>query len=367
MKPSGGLSPEESAAAAAFSAAERHIALLDRCTPENARAERARLARVYGSADVSTSPFERRARWVLSRAPALDEVKRLLRSVLPALQSDALYPFYADRCEELLLEAELVESRGTPAFRELARLRYRLEPSDLAAANELAAGWLEGSPGAEVPLRDAARREAGVELAAALRARLDALGLDVPVVERDNLATAAAVGDSVVYVSGDVTRDPDVVARIVLHEIEGHLLPRHSAKSAPCALLSIGARGAGEDEEGRALLLEERAGFLSDGAAAGPARRRELALRHLAAVAVRDGAELEDVMQLLTARGMSVAPAVRLAERVVRGGGLGREVAYLPALLRVRRAFSAEPELEEWFRRGRVSIAAARALSHAGA
>jgi hypothetical protein len=47
---------------------------------------------------------------------------------------------------------------------------------------------------------------------------------------------------------------------------------------------------------------------------------------------------------------------------VQRGGGLGREVVYLPALLRVEQAFEREPELDDWLAAGRLSLAAARVL-----
>ena len=46
--------------------------------------------------------------------------------------------------------------------------------------------------------------------------------------------------------------------------------------------------------------------------------------------------------------------------------GLGRELVYLPALSRVRAGLGAEPELEAYLERGRVSIAAARQLRALG-
>jgi hypothetical protein len=47
----------------------------------------------------------------------------------------------------------------------------------------------------------------------------------------------------------------------------------------------------------------------------------------------------------------------------MRGGGLAREIAYLPAYLEVRAAFAENPWLEVYFQRGKVSLEAARILS----
>ena len=60
--------------------------------------------------------------------------------------------------------------------------------------------------------------------------------------------------------------------------------------------------------------------------------------------------------------------ALAMALRIHRGGGLGRELAYLPAFLRVSDALRAAPWLEDLMKRGRISIEGARVLrqSHAG-
>jgi hypothetical protein len=121
--------------------------------------------------------------------------------------------------------------------------------------------------------------------------------------------------------------------------------------------LRAGTAGSVEAEEGRALLVEARAGHLDQG------RKRELSFRHLAALGVRRGAELDETFRELVVRGADAAEAVEIAVRVHRGGGLGREVVYLPAYLEVRRAFEREPALERWFERGRVGLGAAKILA----
>ena len=57
---------------------------------------------------------------------------------------------------------------------------------------------------------------------------------------------------------------------------------------------------------------------------------------------------------------------MRVAARAHRGGGLGREVVYLPAFLRVKEALAEEPGLWGALGSGRVSVEAARVLGRLG-
>jgi hypothetical protein len=147
----------------------------------------------------------------------------------------------------------------------------------------------------------------------------------------------------------------EVGRRIALHEVEGHLLPRASGKQLG-GVFWAGSVGASEDEEGRAILLEERAGLLD------AARRAELGRRYLAAASVRDGAELWDTVELLGKTGAEASACIDLACRVHRGGGLGRELIYLAGYLRVAEALAREPRLELLLAGGRVALGAAREL-----
>jgi hypothetical protein len=102
------------------------------------------------------------------------------------------------------------------------------------------------------------------------------------------------------------SRDPPLrrdAARIAL-QLLAHALPRARSAHAPLLLLRAGTAGSIESEEGRALLVEARAEKL------GPARRRELALRHVAALAVRRGADFEETFRALAVRGAERARAL---------------------------------------------------------
>jgi hypothetical protein len=182
------------------------------------------------------------------------------------------------------------------------------------------------------------------------------LGLSIRVAIRPEQLAIAATGHGIVAIRPGVPLSADTAARITLHELLGHALPRARGEHAPFSLLRAGTAGAMESEEGRALVVETRAGLFD------AARRRELALRHVAALSVRRGADFDETVHELARRGAEPLLAIEIAVRVHRGGGLARELVYLPAYYEVGEAFSARPELERWFERGRVGLAAAREL-----
>jgi hypothetical protein len=140
------------------------------------------------------------------------------------------------------------------------------------------------------------------------------------------------------------------------HEVHGHLLPRLRSK-AEGTPFRIGTKGCSQDEEGRALLLEERAGALST------QRRVEVAVRFQLGRAAQIGPEEAcRCAKELLARGVSSSDVARNLTRALRGGGLGREQIYLPAYLRVTSAFAENPGWERFMERGRISVDGARAL-----
>jgi hypothetical protein len=103
-------------------------------------------------------------------------------------------------------------------------------------------------------------------------------------------------------------------------------------------------------------LLEERASLL------GAARRTELGRRHLAALSVRRGADYVETVELLRGLGSDLESALRLSARVHRGGGLARELVYLPNLVFAKRGLADDPSLEAWVEHGRLSLSAAAVL-----
>jgi hypothetical protein len=181
-------------------------------------------------------------------------------------------------------------------------------------------------------------------------------------VTQASLAPLAATGDGVILVAPGRPVAAEDAARTVLHEIEGHARPRARAAEVPLAIFRAGTARGVDDQEGRALLLEERTGLL------GSRRRRQLAARHRACEAMAGGASFADVAPtLVREHGLDPFQAVVVTERVFRGGdgvrpGLGRERVYLEALVRVRAHLEAHPEDEAVLATGQVAVEAAAAL-----
>ena len=79
------------------------------------------------------------------------------------------------------------------------------------------------------------------------------------------MQSRAACGDGVVFVCIGVSLRASEARRIAEHELLGHALPRLAARSHPLGLLRVGCARSSDDEEGRALHIEERSGLLDEG------------------------------------------------------------------------------------------------------
>lgn len=329
--------------------AETEIRLLDRAQPLNAAREGEALIADWGSGKCRPPQFEYPPR------PMLGELRSALEFCHDAIGGfGALGATYAARARELEIEARAAERIGAADFAGFAALRYPLESSpDAETADAWAARWISTPEEAASRLHRSDDRADPESLFRALEAATQ--GLPVRVQLRANQAAAAAVGEGFVGVRPGLWHSREMVRRIVLHEIEGHVRPRVLAQREELGLFRVGSARSSEDEEGRALLLERGAGVLRG------ARRRELARRHLAARHVRAGLPFVDSVRELLGLGQDIYSAVNAACRAERGGGLGREYVYLVSLARVARAFEREPELERYFEHGRVSVEAARA------
>lgn len=336
-------------------AVEARIGLLDACRPVEREAEERRLAALLAARQTS-SVAELSPRLTVPRRPSIDAERVRLERLRLALDPFAASPTGRILCErlgELEIETEIVASRGTGRVPELAARRfYGARGASRSEADRLASEWLRESPasGSSVP----AER---LDLAREIRAFVAAHGLCVPVLVVDMVARAA-VTDSAILVRRGALATADEARRIFVHEVYGHVLPRVRSKTLGPPF-RIGPRGADGDEEGFALGLEEEHGLLKG------ERRRELAVRHYLAARVLDGHEIGAVLLELAERlaEREHAPDVLAAAavRVMRGGGLCREILYLPGYLRVRRHMS-DTKLRELFGCGRVTVAESETL-----
>jgi hypothetical protein len=229
------------------------------------------------------------------------------------------------RARELRLELALIAAVGSPAFVALARTRFASTPED----DRRALGWaaLAASDEEDAPRVRSDDEQDPNSLLSAMRRAVGALRLPVRVAVTRGMGALAATGDGVVLVASDQMLTARDVGRVVLHEVEGHVRPwwaRRQGTETPEA--------EGPDaEEGRALRIEKDAGFLDR------RRRKELGLRHVAAVLAHEERGFDAIADRLAQLGASPTTAVRVAARALRGGGLGRERVYLPELWALER------------------------------
>jgi len=327
-------------------------------TPVNLERELDRLNRAWRMSGATAPQFAYRAPPDHARLrAALEASARDLEGMGP------LGEIYAAKARELALDAEICETAGTPALWQAARRRYARRDGFDVAADAIADEWLvEPLHEESIPHPDGAPEvrsddeRSPASLLSRLTQEIGRRRLPLRVLVKDNLASLAATGDGFVQVvAGRMITRRDV-ERTVLHEIVGHVEPAVRAASAYLGIFAIGTARGSDDQEGRALALERAAGFLDVG------RRREIALRHVAARALEARAEFVDTVRVLLDRGAPLEAALRISARAHRGGGLGREVVYLPALLRVEAAVAADAGTDGVLAAGRVAVDAVPAL-----
>lgn len=336
-------------------AAARRVRVVGSSTPVNLVEELARLAASWDRSGGEPPRF--------TYAPAQDhgDLRRAMDAAAERLAGQGeLGAVYAGRASELAAEAAICEAAGGAGCWAAARRRYAARDAFDEQADALAATWVEQEAGAASSDEERVRSDdarSPLSLLSRMRREIGERRLPLRVVIAD-IAPLAATGDGVIQVARGRMLTRDDVERTVLHEIEGHAAPSVRAAALPLGIFAIGTANGGDDQEGWALARERAAGYLVG------ARRIELGLRHLAARSVERGAGFVETARLLEARGArSTGDALRIAARVHRGGGLAREVVYLPALLRVEALLVEQPALGPVLASGRVSVGAAASLS----
>lgn len=336
--------------------AQRSIRLIGSATPRNAERERERLVAAVDAGD-RLAP-----RWSYARTDH-GALRRALEKAAERLAAErtGLADLYAARARELELEAAIASEVGTAVLGPLARGRFGAIRSETArAATDLAKEWIALAPEPREPT--IASDGPGPEsLVSRMREAVSRLQLPFEVVVHRELVSLAAVGERHVMIAAGRTLTPADVERTVMHEIEAHVLPRGRAAHAKIGLFQLGTARGTCDQEGLALVLEERHGFL------GAYRKRQLAARHLVVDAMDHGATYGDAISMLRGWGFSTVEAVTMAERAYRGGtgdsaGLGRERVYLEAYLRVRAHLAKRPTDEAVLTAGQIATSAVDVL-----
>lgn len=299
--------------------------------------------------------------------PRLSPVQVALRPDLDARLDDAARratdagpaaALYAARIDEMRADAEILRAVGRPErLRPLCRARFgcgRVLVRWGGATVDLAA-FARAIVSAVAPTREprrlAARAPADRPCVEALARRLvRRVGLDVSIRVEPRLTASAASGDRTLLLA-DRAFGVREALRVLVHEVLGHLTVAANGRAQPLGLCAIGTAGSLVDQEGLAVLLEERSGLLD------AARLRMLAGRVLAVDSVHQGASFtETARALVREHGFDPSDAVVLAERAHRGGGLARDAIYLRGWLRVREAVARDESALEALWRGRVGL-----------
>ncbi len=336
--------------------AMRETKLLGVATPIDADVERERLARAFTSGQVAWPRWSYRP---LEGAGALAGALEALARELEG-ETSPLGLAYAARARELAREAAMAGAVGTPALGGLARARFTSGPEAAAVASELSRAWLE-EPREAAPSpapAEVSDSDAPGSLLSRMRQEIGRRRLPFSVVAQRSLLPLAATGERTIWIAAGRPVSHEDVERTVLHEIEGHARPRARAARRSLGLFAVGTARGSDDQEGFALVLEERHGFLRG------ARRRELALRHRVVEEMDAGASFVDVVAILMRdHGVTASRAVAVAERAFRGGdgrapGLGRERVYLASFVRVSAHLAAQPDAERVLGSGQVALEA---------
>jgi hypothetical protein len=345
------IPPWEQRASTALRRAAREVRLIGHATPRNLLDELRSLEQSY----TRGQPCAPRFAYVESDHLPL---ARELEQLATALQGEGeLGALYAARATELALEARLCSTAGRDGFWQLARQRYAPRDEFDERSDGLCAEWLELDD--EEPEGALIRSDDEDDPRSLVRLMRQAVGerrLPVRVVVSSRLSARAATGPGMIYVAKGVPMRLHAARRTVLHEVEGHAVPRQLAQEATIGIFDVGTARGSDDQEGRALLLELDSGLLD------PKRRRELALRHRAGRLVEQAASFEDTMADLEGHRVGLRERLRIAARAHRGGGLAREVVYLAGLLRVQAALQRDGSLADVLAAGRVAVEAAERL-----
>jgi uncharacterized protein (TIGR02421 family) len=236
-----------------------------------------------------------------------------------------------EQAEQLLLQVELLEARGTPRFGALAARLYGLPDGALL---DSARGILRGE-GEALPEPPSAG-EGGVldaeALAEGMRSELGRMGVNdwrVVVLEEMSARMAVSARHREVRVKSDSLFTREDQARLVVHELRTHVARACNGFRSGLLNLGMGLKGYMATEEGLASWMEQREGLLWRG------QLEVYAYRAYAAAAAHEHSFAE-VFRQLQELGASPGLAWDVTLRVKRGledtsvpGGFPKDYVYL--------------------------------------
>jgi uncharacterized protein (TIGR02421 family) len=258
------------------------------------------------------------------RTPSVDPaaVRAELEAVpIDRVEDPVLRRLFEATRTELATQVRLVEARETPAFLGAGLDLYGTADDDLLRLAESLLERLPDPPAdpAVVSAEDFAARSE-LEIA---RYREQLPGFEGRVEVRADVPSLMVV-QRTLMVGADSWIPVHRQEALVHHEVGTHLLTAETGGAQPLVLLEQGLAGFEETQEALAVVSEHLIGGLD------AERVRTLAGRVVAARCVSDGAGFPEVFAVLHERwGLPERQAWTVAMRVVRGGGLTKDVIYL--------------------------------------
>jgi uncharacterized protein (TIGR02421 family) len=261
-----------------------------------------------------------------ARAESLDRALGMLR--IPPGPPE-IRELYAEKMTEIALFVRAFDAVGSGA--ELANITGLIYDHPSVKTIEAATEILQQPEATLLQPADMSRDD----LKAAYEQALEDAGLKGQWVVQLGTAPMSYVEPENQLVSVGLQRNytPDNVARLVYHEIQGHVFRAangYTAHPAIAPLLATGLAGYDTTEEGVAVYAEHASGLLSDQIL------RTYAARALAVQSLLEGANFVETYHLLRQHGVRQHGAFKNTLRAHRGGGTVRDHIYLQGYLDVK-------------------------------
>jgi len=320
---------------------------------ENAAPERARMIEELARGELPSprwSPLERRSTHGL-----FSMLERAHTDAMRLETPEEVRSLYLARMEELELDIALLDALGDARrVRPLAARRYGTGASRLRSksALEVAEACLANLASApSEPPREVDPHELAIQMERAAAF----LGIAIRGVVDARLSAAAAAGEKTIYVQKRAFSRVEA-RRLIAHEVFGHVVASHQARTHVVRIFEIGVAGSFADQEGLALCLEEASGTFD------AARLRTIAARVVVTARMHAGASFGEAARELMTHGLTPEAAIVTTERAYRGGGVARDAGYLEGFVRVRDALGNKACTLDELRAGRLTVEAIPAL-----
>ena len=246
---------------------------------------------------------------------------------LDDIQDQAVRSLLEAKRQELFLQLQMLRARNSDQFRALSNELYGQADSRLVGeADAILAQVAPQAAPADVTF-DAAEVRERAERELEYYRNLDPdIGAHVEI--RPDVP-GVMVSGNVLFVSTATQVRSRRLHALLQHEVGTHLLTYINGSYQPIRMMATGLADYEETQEGLAVLAEFLVGGLS------PFRLRQLAARVIAVDQMSAGATFADLHQSIMDHGFSPHSAFTTTMRVVRSGGLTKDVIYLRGLLRL--------------------------------